>query len=1238
MDIITDKEDILVFGKEATIEHIREKFENTSYSAIEFNNCTSITVEEICAVIPLVNKNLRTLIVKNVLWFNDECVEILTAYCNKITKLELLGCLNQITRSGIESIGRNCSSLTSLSILSSVDNYSDSSAMSKLHLWVLDNRLFPALINNMTSNLEHFALSGFSLLTNDALEKFLSNFRLSLLSLDFSSLTVVNDVTLNKIGSYCHHLLYLKLNFCKNITDCGIESLIICRSELMLLELSGCDKLSDNAIQLIGENCKKLETIKLAGCTNLTQKSLNYLSLCENLSFIDMERTSIKYLPCSLTKLMNLKHLNITGCQGILFPSLENAQNQMDNVQSNFSTILDTLREYNVSQKLTCFVLGNTRSGKTSLVHSLIEDSNNIAEGETLTASVTKWYPFNKASDVNEKIQKENRNLVIEVWDWGGRKAMESFPSIFFNKRSMFVITFNLTVYSSALYIPYIISMIQSKVPGSFIIIVGCFSDLSTVEKVKYLCDQIQLKIKEREEEEVKEINDELKFIKSLGAISKVGFKIKKLESLLDRRPAIYKDIIVTSNDGKGCNELREVILKIAVKETYFPPYSIDDTFEQFYIHLCLLKNANIVFLRWHEILSILYNYGVTEESQILEMVNLLEDLGCLLVLNKSSCNHLASKFYLKDPTNNDLVCINLQLFADVIGKIHSHSTSAQQLLNELTQKDYIRSVWPGKKPYEWTLRKAFDQVIENGLLRETIIPLLLAEWNLSVEQVELVIEALQLSYVMFSSVTNAAYDLELVVPKMKNLSIYKLYHLPMQGRLPYITQINAWLSTCPSSHVEVGWIFRFLSVKPPQLFLSLISACIPLKLQSQILGYWQTGSYIKVCDIVVNVSQCNEKSSLQVLARVPLQHGSRHAVNRGWSCLAKYLYTIEKYLQSFNGIYYEILSLHSTKYVPLLEVIDKYETGYLKFPEILWWIPIKNSDDLSHIAPISSQCCLNWLESIAAQYMVYVSHSLDLSEEVKIVMQALQDACFEVSNNKQAIFASDLIIIIVTSRYFEGDCLSFVKNNANGKRIVLAIFEEDFVISSSHELLCDQPFVDISGGVGNGISYVPDYTQFRSLIEMCNITMFGHGTLGEENKRGSVLKPPDTTLDSSFRKPANHISEIIRKCSTLTADVEMRKVASTAVASAVALATAEHIAKQSCPTMGAKAAAMAAAVADAVANGDSEKAAKAVVAAAEAVDEAVAFAWRLKVNKSLKSEDVKAIPRKVKSSFCTLF
>jgi len=94
----------------------------------------------------------------------------------------------------------------------------------------------------------------------------------------------------------------------------------------------------------------------------------------------------------------------------------------------------------------------------------------------------------------------------------------------------------------------------------------------------------------------------------------------------------------------------------------------------------------------------------------------------------------------------------------------------------------------------------------------------------------------------------------------------------------------------------------------------------------------------------------------------------------------------------------------------------------------------------------------------------------------------------------------------------------------------------------------------------------------------------------------------------SLLKKPFEQFSDIVKQYSNMSSETEIKHVAATAVAAAVATATAEHIAKQSNPTMGAKAAARAAEVADAVAKGDSERASKAVIATAKAVDEVITF------------------------------
>ena len=54
----------------------------------------------------------------------------------------------------------------------------------------------------------------------------------------------------------------------------------------------------------------------------------------------------------------------------------------------------------------------------------------------------------------------------------------------------------------------------------------------------------------------------------------------------------------------------------------------------------------------------------------------------------------------------------------------------------------HVDAVWPGAKPNDWTLRNAFNNIIENGQVRETIIPLLF-QVNLKVFTIITIVESI---------------------------------------------------------------------------------------------------------------------------------------------------------------------------------------------------------------------------------------------------------------------------------------------------------------------------------------------------------------------------------------------------------------------------------------------------------------------------------------------------------------
>ena len=104
----------------------------------------------------MVNKDLQTLIIVKTPWINDETMELFTAYCHKIKKFHMIGQLSKITRVGIESIGRNCSEIESVSIIFTDDDadQGERSVSAKKHKWTLDNQIFPALINNSSARID----------------------------------------------------------------------------------------------------------------------------------------------------------------------------------------------------------------------------------------------------------------------------------------------------------------------------------------------------------------------------------------------------------------------------------------------------------------------------------------------------------------------------------------------------------------------------------------------------------------------------------------------------------------------------------------------------------------------------------------------------------------------------------------------------------------------------------------------------------------------------------------------------------------------------------------------------------------------------------------------------------------------------------------------------------------------------------------------------------------------------
>ena len=118
--------------------------------------------------------------------------------------------------------------------------------------------------------------------------------------------------------------------------------------------------------------------------------------------------------------------------------------------------------------------------------------------------------------------------------------------------------------------------------------------------------------------------------------------------------------------------------------------------------------------------------------------------------------------------------------------------------------------------------------------------------------------------------------------------------------------QQNAvWPSSLPDRHIQVGWRYKFPDPLSADLCTLLMGACRNLKKSSEIHGYWQTGLVMKVGSVSVHFAYHN--STLDVIGRCRITHGSKQALNVTWCVLCQFCYVIEVLLSNCKGICPEV-------------------------------------------------------------------------------------------------------------------------------------------------------------------------------------------------------------------------------------------------------------------------------------------------------------------------------------------
>ncbi len=228
-----------------------------------------------------------------------------------------------------------------------------------------------------------------------------------------------------------------------DLRNCGLSEIpqVIFESQcqhLMIIDLSNdnnCDPKDRNNIEDIPDaikNLKKLTRLNLAN--NNVKEIRESLGQLVNLKLLNLSNNKIKYLPPQVANLPKLEELYLEGNPFDLLPP-EIVARGKDSIK-NFIKELD-VKDFLYEAKL--IIVGEGRVGKTCISNALIND-NYCLENESSTEGINiqPWIvKHDKVRMMNSQIQ---RDLQINIWDFGGQEIYHSTHQFFLTKRAIYLI------------------------------------------------------------------------------------------------------------------------------------------------------------------------------------------------------------------------------------------------------------------------------------------------------------------------------------------------------------------------------------------------------------------------------------------------------------------------------------------------------------------------------------------------------------------------------------------------------------------------------------------------------------------------------------------------------------------------------------------------------------------------------------------------------------------------------
>ncbi|XP_046356765.2 uncharacterized protein LOC124135459 [Haliotis rufescens] len=594
--------------------------------------------------------------------------------------------------------------------------------------------------------------------------------------------------------------------------------------------------------------------------------------------------------------------------------------------------------------RVKMFVMGDVGCGKTSLVQSLIGPTPKLNDNPTDGVKVELWYPF-KTSKHNEnlldrKLSGEEHHLIIEIWDMTGRQVCQHAHQMYLTRESIFLLLYNRVDHTSCDSVLPIYTSIQEAAPGSTVIIASTKADKSppdgnraTLPSGEQILDSLRKSLDNWRFYVLKEM-DELKLLsrETHAKHPESANKSKKNDSRhrhSETNPALksqmeacesilvkVKDVPskvydVSSLDGQGLDELKTVIFRAALDPVKFP--HLDRTIKpstiSLYDEILKLRERDLVLLTWGQFCDIANQLSPDGDDTLEEDTAFLQTIGGLLDFKMTPS---ISNTPDNPPSNipaagtGRFICIHPSVFANAV---------CCCLVDDDKKAFRFESCrfWPKdsgfKRPDPQVLCKVLESIPHEGLIRESLLPLLWQESNLYEDQILHLVRVFTYLGLFIRYCTCKANCEGLALPYYPHLSVQRCLYAVLLDLLPNNRPQLNWTPKPFKGDLQITIGYIFATGLPVGVAKQLLAHCQYVGQDTSSYRHmWKYGVLQRVGEAIVCAEHDNTQFNIscRVNADEPGQEDS--AVQLLWVSLSQFLLSLNKFLKFWPGLFYKMV------------------------------------------------------------------------------------------------------------------------------------------------------------------------------------------------------------------------------------------------------------------------------------------------------------------------------------------